>query len=788
MAREVALALYKSMWRSATSPLLKHARFKLPLEKLPERVASAARALLPSSHGQTIDGGELMRLVRHAWREGAALSGPEQIRAATDDAFACLRALGPLEEQMAAERLLRADHADRVGIRFNVGEVLRHKKFNYRAVVLGWDRRPAFDVSDWDGVVGLPSGTEQPFYRMLPDTEDFQTFCGGHRDMLYVAQENLARLELPHRRIDHPAIDAFFSRFDSSRGVFEPCADLVYEYPGCGGGQPLQLTEEQRAAVDALLSHVRGFSSRLLQYIDAVVAKTPPPPHREERPPDEPTEASRRQHFFPHLPGCLRNTCPLHTLGPGRHMLQDLRQLVHRAHVASTSADEGGAAEEETSGMETMVAATNELHDYSIAVEYSDEYSDEYNDGYSVTFTDGYSEEYSEEYSDEYSDESVGKMEQPRLPRVRRAVGEALWAAQGTARDASAVEAEVKQCFRAVRALNRVGAYVETNAKEREEKRDRSEVTYHVGQVLRHRLFGFRAAVFGWTKRPQVSVAHWEAVASTPSGAEQPFYRMVPDQNDCISLLGGPRGVRYVAQENLVPIDDPEEARLEHELLHHVFEGFDASTGSYLPVQQLAFWYPSDRTANAAGLSAVFNSLGAIESMLAAELVDAKRAGLLTSALHLMKLAPTRADNDTALKVVEALHSSHSNPEVQRLLLQANKLMEEYELADSLKAITLLDRVIEIDANFGHAYASRAKAFARTNSYAEVLRDCLRALELEPTHLSALRYCGKAQHSMQDFTSARSTYERLLDLHPWSTVATDLFSVVKGEPFTFDEE
>ena len=67
-------------------------------------------------------------------------------------------------------------------------------------------------------------------------------------------------------------------------------------------------------------------------------------------------------------------------------------------------------------------------------------------------------------------------------------------------------------------------------------------------QVLRHRKFGFRAVVFGWDARPQIDVSQWDGVVGLPSGPSQPFYRMVPDDGDCYSLLGGPRGVRYVAQ------------------------------------------------------------------------------------------------------------------------------------------------------------------------------------------------------------------------------------------------
>jgi len=49
----------------------------------------------------------------------------------------------------------------------------------------------------------------------------------------YVAQENLERLPLAHRRIKHPRISsALFRGFDSLTGRFVPSDDLSFQYPG----------------------------------------------------------------------------------------------------------------------------------------------------------------------------------------------------------------------------------------------------------------------------------------------------------------------------------------------------------------------------------------------------------------------------------------------------------------------------------------------------------------------------------------------------------------------------
>lgn len=51
-------------------------------------------------------------------------------------------------------------------VTFRVGQVVRHKLFNYRGVVTGWDIRPSVDTSQWDGVKDSLLGKEQPYYRV----------------------------------------------------------------------------------------------------------------------------------------------------------------------------------------------------------------------------------------------------------------------------------------------------------------------------------------------------------------------------------------------------------------------------------------------------------------------------------------------------------------------------------------------------------------------------------------------------------------------------------------------
>jgi hemimethylated DNA binding protein len=118
---------------------------------------------------------------------------------------------------------------------YEVGQVIRHKKYNYRGVISGYDHRPILDVSKWDGVQGLKLGQEQPFYRVVPDQRDTEEFLGpgSHRPYFYVAQENIELLHDPVEMvsISHRNIGQYFLGWDHERSRFRLPHQLKYCFP-----------------------------------------------------------------------------------------------------------------------------------------------------------------------------------------------------------------------------------------------------------------------------------------------------------------------------------------------------------------------------------------------------------------------------------------------------------------------------------------------------------------------------------------------------------------------------
>ena len=93
------------------------------------------------------------------------------------------------------------------GARFAVGEVVRHRMFDYRGVVLDVDA--SFQLSDewYDEVARSRPPRDEPWYHVLVDEADHVT---------YVAERNLDA-EAEPRPIQHPLLERHFEAFENGR-------------------------------------------------------------------------------------------------------------------------------------------------------------------------------------------------------------------------------------------------------------------------------------------------------------------------------------------------------------------------------------------------------------------------------------------------------------------------------------------------------------------------------------------------------------------------------------------
>ena len=99
--------------------------------------------------------------------------------------------------------------------RFGIGDVVRHRLFDFRGVVFDVD--PVFANSEeWYEAIpeAIRPSKDQPFYHLLAENAE-QSYIA------YVSQQNLLADE-SDEPIDHPAIGAYFNGFEDGRYALRP--------------------------------------------------------------------------------------------------------------------------------------------------------------------------------------------------------------------------------------------------------------------------------------------------------------------------------------------------------------------------------------------------------------------------------------------------------------------------------------------------------------------------------------------------------------------------------------
>jgi heat shock protein HspQ len=94
--------------------------------------------------------------------------------------------------------------------RFGIGDVVRHRLFDFRGVVFDID--PVFANSEeWFEAIPkeVRPSREQPFYHLLAENGDSSYIA-------YVSQQNLLG-DADAGPVDHPSLDELFEDFDGAR-------------------------------------------------------------------------------------------------------------------------------------------------------------------------------------------------------------------------------------------------------------------------------------------------------------------------------------------------------------------------------------------------------------------------------------------------------------------------------------------------------------------------------------------------------------------------------------------
>eukprot|EP01023_Acetabularia_acetabulum_P006036 TRINITY_DN12509_c0_g1_i7.p2 TRINITY_DN12509_c0_g1~~TRINITY_DN12509_c0_g1_i7.p2 ORF type:complete len:212 (-),score=8.03 TRINITY_DN12509_c0_g1_i7:35-670(-) len=161
--------------------------------------------LPPHQPVQVTNSTDVQLIAKWAFKQGKHMYGI-QAEHAQNNALQSLKFLyNELGQDVRNLKQAKQRHQDRNDINFHVGQVIRHKKFGYKGVVVGWDRK--YEKLEWAKIQSVQPN--QPFYQIIPDELDCQRLFSGVQHIKYVAQENMINLPFPSY-IYHRYLQVFF--------------------------------------------------------------------------------------------------------------------------------------------------------------------------------------------------------------------------------------------------------------------------------------------------------------------------------------------------------------------------------------------------------------------------------------------------------------------------------------------------------------------------------------------------------------------------------------------------
>ncbi|CAB9513357.1 Tetratricopeptide repeat [Seminavis robusta] len=315
-------------------------------------------------------------------------------------------------------------------------------------------------------------------------------------------------------------------------------------------------------------------------------------------------------------------------------------------------------------------------------------------------------------------------------------------------------------------------------------------IQFAVGDVVYHQFFGFRGIVVACDTVPKANVKHWDGVRHIEHPEQKPFYHVLPDEHDCHQVFGGPRGMRYVCQDNLVAcrsdrtnltvtLEENWSRQLEDNGRTTVFRpstralfkhgsdiGDDGLTETVLKriQDELREWQVASRS-----------NTGSVPEPPAAN-KSAAAFRLPLSALFLMLDAVTTQDGAEAIELmIKDTFKVHPDG---NLHFQLEKGLSEMIRGNHQDALEIFESLTEQDSEYAEAWNWVATCEYLIGSHQSALKAAVKALELQPFNFQTQSGMGLCFFEMGRYEEAAAAFRQCLDLNPWSPVSTKLSACI----------
>jgi len=306
-------------------------------------------------------------------------------------------------------------------------------------------------------------------------------------------------------------------------------------------------------------------------------------------------------------------------------------------------------------------------------------------------------------------------------------------------------------------------------------KRVKPKIEYSLGQIVRHKLYGFRGVIVGFDEKPRIDVSNWDGLQGVEDASEKPFYHIRPDINDCTKAFGGPRDFRYCCEDNLEFISSYTGGPLELATdLNEAEWRWDPVTASYTPSQELKFMFAEEDRDNLAFV------VGKISDVMAEFLLQVRDGGesndqtfsLDDLFVQLQKGADNLDDATLTQDLIKEIWKESSDRRLRRVLDKGVAALLEGKNAT---AMAIFNEILEQDATYHEAWNKLATVQWMLGHAAQSRGSAMQSLRHSgDSNFQALAGLGLADMEDGNFEEAAEKFQRCLEMNPWSMVSARL--------------
>lgn len=305
-----------------------------------------------------------------------------------------------------------------------------------------------------------------------------------------------------------------------------------------------------------------------------------------------------------------------------------------------------------------------------------------------------------------------------------------------------------------------------------------SNINFTVGDVVKHKEYGFRGVIVALDPEPSVDVSRWDGLRHIKNPEMYPFYHIIPDQGDCIEAFGGVRPSRYCCEANL-EICPAVEREIDVDL-EPEWE-LDSTDGRYNPPEDVKFKYGvplEDEGITKQCLTEMRDSM----TRLFVSMRDGTPVGnaeldkiaAKMSVDKLMAVLKDAEDLDTATTISDSLKEiwrAHSNGELK---YQLDMAIGALLGGKTERALALFTDLIDEDPMYAEAWNKASTCEFMLGNLEASLASAQKTLEILPNHFQAQNGLGLVYYEKKELPMAIDSFRKSIEFDPWSPVSARL--------------